>query len=104
MPFLFQAIVCGLSVCFVLNLLSLGVVTIDTLSRRCSPKNPSTGIFVPNLDLFLEILMWRKEKDRDRRLLKRTKPLMRFTFAIMVNMLVNEAFIFVVLSVIHSEP
>lgn len=60
--------------------------------------------FVSNLDLFLEILMWRKEKDRDRRLLKRTKPLVCFTFAIMVNMLVNEAFIFVVLSAIYSEP
>lgn len=48
--------------------------------------------------------MWRKEKDRDRRLLKRTKPLVCFTFAIMVNMLVNEAFIFVVLSAISSEP
>lgn len=48
--------------------------------------------------------MWRKEKDRDRRLLKRTKPLVCFTFAIMVNMLVNEAVIFVVLSAIYSEP
>lgn len=85
----------------------------STIPRRSYNRQPLQQVqsqgsfnwhFVPNLDLFLEILIWRKEKDKDRRLLKRAKPLVCFTFAIMVNMLVNEAFIFVVLPAIHSEP
>lgn len=36
--------------------------------------------FVPNLDLFLEILIWRKEKDKDRRLLKKGQTSRVFYF------------------------